>query len=81
MENDMERPSTTKASLLNAIFNALFMLTAIITLSIGLAFYFLVEGTVGYGVGIAMFIVAAIVFLVGEAYFFKNMGTIKHQAN
>lgn len=78
MENQMEKPSVVKSSLLNGIFNVLFMLTAIITLSIGLAFFFLVEGTVGYAVGITMFVVAALVFVIGEAFYFKNIGSIKN---
>ena len=35
----------------------LFLLVAFIALSVGLAFFFLVSGAVGYGIGITMFVV------------------------
>ena len=50
----------------------LFVLIAFIALSVGLAFFFLVPGSVGYGIGIAMFVVAGLLFLIGEiSYFVK----------
>ena len=61
------------AQLSNMSVMILFVLIAFLALSIGLAFYFLVPGSVGYGVGIAMFIVASALFIVGEVnYFSKN---------
>lgn len=71
------KPSQVKACMINLIFKTLYILTSIVTVSIGLAFYFLVPGTVGYGVGIAMFIATALIFVAGELAFYMNMGKIK----
>lgn len=51
----------------------LFVLVAFLALSIGLAFFFLVPGAVGYGIGITMFVVAGLVFIVGEVNYFTKM--------
>lgn len=51
----------------------LFLLVAFIALSVGLAFFFLVPGAVGYGIGITMFVVACLLFVVGEINYFSKM--------
>lgn len=48
----------------------LFLLVALIALSVGLAFFFLVPGAVGYGIGITMFVVAGLLFVVGRNQLF-----------
>ncbi len=56
------------------------LLIAVIALSVGLAFFFLVPGGVGFGVGIAMFIVAGLTFVIGEITYFAKLAKIKRQA-
>lgn len=61
------------AQLTNMNVMVLFVLISFLALSIGLAFYFLVPGSVGYGVGVTMYIVAALLFVIGEVnYFIKS---------
>ncbi len=67
------------AQLTNMNVMVLFVLIAFLALSIGLAFYFLVPGSVGYGVGITMFIVAALLFVIGEVNYFSKMKRIELQ--
>ena len=55
----------------------LFLLVAFIALSVGLAFFFLVPGAVGYGIGITMFGVAGLLFIVGEINYFSKMKKIQ----
>lgn len=55
----------------------LFLLVALIALSVGLAFFFLVSGAVGYGIGITMFVVAGLLFVVGEINYFYKMKKIQ----
>lgn len=55
----------------------LFLLVALIALSVGLAFFFLVQGAVGYGIGITMFVVAGLLFVVGEINYFSKMKKIQ----
>ena len=55
----------------------LFLLVAFIALSVGLAFFFLVSGAVGYGIGITMFVVAGLLFIVGEINYFSKMKKIQ----
>lgn len=55
----------------------LFLLVAFIALSVGLAFFFLVSGAVGYGIGITMFVVASLLFVVGEINYFSKMKKIQ----
>ena len=55
----------------------LFLLVAFIALSVGLAFFFLVSGAVGYGIGITMFVVAGLLFVVGEITYFSKMKKIQ----
>ena len=55
----------------------LFLLVAFIALSVGLAFFFLVSGAVGYGIGITMFVVAGLLFVVGEINYFSRMKKIQ----
>ncbi|MEI3409858.1 MAG: hypothetical protein V8Q55_04450 [Christensenellales bacterium] len=55
----------------------LFLLVALIALSVGLAFFFLVSGAVGYGIGITMFVVACLLFVVGEINYFSKMKKIQ----
>ena len=57
----------------------LFVFMAFIALSVGLAFYFLVPGGVGYGIGITMFIVSALVFIIGEVNYFSKMKRLDWQ--
>ena len=57
----------------------LFVLVAFIALSVGLAFFFLVSGGVGYGVGIAMFVVAGLLFVIGEINYFAKWKRIEMQ--
>ena len=54
------------AELSNTNVMIIFLLVAFLAFSIGLAFYFLVPGSVGMGIGITMFIVAALLFVIGE---------------
>ena len=55
----------------------LFLLVALSALSVGLAFFFLVSGAVGYGIGITMFVVAGLLFVVGEINYFSKMKKIQ----
>lgn len=57
----------------------LFILISFIALSVGLAFFFLVPGGVGYGVGIAMFVVAGLLFVIGEVNYFAKWRRIEMQ--
>lgn len=67
------------AQLTNMNVMILFILIAFLALSIGLAFYFLVPGSVGYGVGITMFVVAALLFVIGEVNYFSKSKRIEMQ--
>ena len=67
------------AQLTNMNVMVLFVLIAFLALSIGLAFYFLVPGSVGYGVGITMFIAAALLFVIGEVNYFIKSKRIEWQ--
>ncbi len=55
----------------------LFILVAFIALSVGLAFFFLVPGMVGYAIGITMFVVAGLLFMWGEINYFAKMKKIQ----
>lgn len=55
----------------------LFLLVAFIAFSVGLAFFFLVPGSVGYGIGITMFAVAGLLFVIGEVNYFSKMKKIQ----
>ena len=55
----------------------LFLLVAFIAFSVGLAFFFLVPGSVGYGIGVTMFVVAALLFVIGEVNYFAKMKKIQ----
>ncbi len=55
----------------------LFLLVAFIALSVGLAFFFLVSGAVGYGIGITMFVVAGLLFVLGEINYFSKKKKIQ----
>ena len=55
----------------------LFLLVAFIALSVGLAFFFLVPGEVGYGIGITMFVVAGLLFVLGEINYFSKKKKIQ----
>ena len=55
----------------------LFLLVAFIAFSVGLAFFFLVPGSVGYGIGVTMFVVAALLFVIGEVNEFAKMKKIQ----
>ena len=67
------------AELSNINMMILALLVAVIALSVGLAFFFLVPGSVGYGIGIAMFIVAGLIFVIGEMTYLVKMNKIKRQ--
>lgn len=67
------------AELSNMNIMILFILISFLALSVGLAFFFLVPGGVGYGVGIAMFVVAAVLFVIGEVNYFTKMKRIEAQ--
>ncbi len=69
------------AELSNINMMILCLLVAVIALSVGLAFFFLVPGGVGYGIGIAMFIVAGLLFVVGELTYLSKMSKIKRQVD
>lgn len=55
----------------------LFLLVAFIALSVGLAFFFLVPGAIGYGIGITMFVVAGLLFVLGEINYFSKKKKIQ----
>lgn len=55
------------------------LLIAVVALSVGLGFFFLVPGNVGFGVGIAMFIVAGLLFIIGEISYFAKMSRLHRQ--
>ncbi len=55
----------------------LFLLVAFIAFSVGLAFFFLVSGSVGYGIGVTMFVVAGLLFVIGEVNYFSKMKKIQ----
>ena len=65
------------AELSNINMMILALLVAVIALSVGLAFFFLVSGAVGYGIGIAMFIVAGLIFVIGEMTYLVKMSKIR----
>lgn len=65
------------AELVNMNVMILFLLVAFIALSVGLAFFFLVPGAVGYGIGITMFVVAGLLFVVGEINYFSKKKKIQ----
>lgn len=65
------------AELGNMNVKILYMIMAFIALSVGFAFFFLVPGSVGYGIGITMFVVSAFLFIVGEIYYFVKMRKIQ----
>lgn len=67
------------AELSNMNVMILFILISFLALSVGLAFFFLVPGGVGYGVGVTMFVVAALLFVVGEINYFSKMRRIQAQ--
>ena len=67
------------AELSNMNVMILFVLISFLALSVGLAFFFLVPGGVGYVVGITMFVVAAILFVLGEVNYFTKMKRIQAQ--
>lgn len=67
------------AELSNMNVMILFILISFLALSVGLAFFFLVPGGVGYGVGITMFVVAALLFVVGEVNYFMKKNRIELQ--
>lgn len=67
------------AELSNINMMILTLLVAVIALSVGLAFFFLVPGSVGYGIGIAMFIVAGLIFVIGEMTYLVKMNKIRRQ--
>ena len=69
------------AELSNINMMILALLVAVIALSVGLAFFVLVQGAVGYGVGIAMFIVAGLTFIVGEVTYLTKMNRIRREEN
>ena len=68
------------AELSNTNVMIIFLLVAFLAFSIGLAFYFLVPGSVGVGIGITMFIVAALLFVVGEIRWFVAKKRIEQLA-
>ena len=57
----------------------LFLLVAFIAFSVGLAFFFLVPGSVGYGIGVTMFVVAGLLFVIGEVNYFAKMKKIQNE--
>lgn len=67
------------AELSNINMMILALLVAVIALSVGLAFFFLVPGSVGYGIGVAMFIVAGLIFVIGEMTYLVKMNKIRRQ--
>lgn len=67
------------AELSNINMMILTLLVAVIALSVGLAFFFLVPGSVGYGIGVAMFIVAGLIFVIGEMTYLVKMNKIRRQ--
>lgn len=64
------------AELGNMAVMLIFAFIAFVALSTGLAFFFLVPGMVGFAVGIAMFVVAGLAFMIGEINFFSKMRKI-----
>ena len=68
------------AELSNTNVMIIFLLVAFLAFSIGLAFYFLVPGSVGLGIGITMFIVAALLFVIGEVRYFVTKRNIERLA-
>lgn len=69
------------ADINNNILMALNWLITIITLSIGLAFYFLVQSRAGTIIGIIMFCVAGLMFTIGVIQYLAKMSKIKHIEN
>ena len=67
------------AELSNINMMILALLVAVIALSVGLAFFFLVPGSVGYGIGVAMFMVAGLIFVIGEMTYLVKMSKIRRQ--
>lgn len=75
MEDRNEIKKLAQLSNMNVM--VLFVLIAFLALSIGLAFFFLVGGSVGYGVGVTMFVVSALIFAIGEINYFSKMKRIE----
>ncbi|MCQ2602742.1 MAG: hypothetical protein MJ193_02315 [Clostridia bacterium] len=67
------------AELTNMNSMILFLLVAFIALSVGLAFFFLVAGRVGVGIGITMFVVAGLLFLIGAISYFAKQSRLNRQ--
>ena len=78
MQNDTLGKKMAELSNTNVMI--IFLLVAFLAFSIGLAFYFLVPGSVGMGIGITMFIVAALLFVVGEIRWFVAKKRIEQLA-
>lgn len=78
MQNDTLGKKMAELSNTNVMI--IFLLVAFLAFSIGLAFYFLVPGSVGVGIGITMFIVAALLFVVGEIRWFVAKKKIEQLA-
>lgn len=78
MQNDTLGKKMAELSNTNVMI--IFLLVAFLAFSIGLAFYFLVPGSVGVGIGITMFIVAALLFVVGEIRWFVAKKRIEQLA-
>ncbi len=67
------------AELSNMGIMVMLVLMAFIALSVGFAFFFLVAGPVGYGIGVTMFVVAALLFVVGEVNYFVKKRRLTEQ--
>ncbi len=67
------------AELSNMSIMIMLVLMAFIALSVGFAFFFLVAGTVGYGIGVTMFVVASLLFVVGEVNYFVKKKRLTEQ--
>lgn len=70
--------SCISATLLATANKLLIMLIALVALSVGLYFYFDTNSTAGYGIGIAMFVVAGFIYLCGEVMLWYSLKRIKN---
>lgn len=76
MEANDRKLMQIKALLTNTIAMLLYLLTAITALAWGFYFFFMTNAA-GYAIGIAMFCLSGLLFLIGEIRYFVTMRRIK----
>jgi membrane protein YdbS with pleckstrin-like domain len=77
MESNDRKLMQIKALLTNTIAMLLYLLTAVMALVAGLYFYFDMSGSVGFAIGVALYCLSGLIFLIGEIRYFVTMRRIK----